>query len=745
MEMVSWDWMTCRQFWSTGTDKAEKLNAEGAHVMTMQRVEWTYRVFARFAAFAIIMMTCLVATTAHARTVWHVDKDAPCLCPAQNQNAGKSWALPFKYLQDALENPALADGDTIKVAQLAATQGALGAYAYYPDERCCFGPHNTNERFESFVIRNISLTILGGYPGYDQPNPDVRNPELYDDTILSGDLQQNDGPGPFQGYGENSYHVVRMGDPSDQPPPDITEITVDGFKITAGFANGTGSVGELGAGVLIDGSLECDPSTCDGPTLQNCFFELNWANAAGGGLGTRKIGVILLRSRFLTNRSDGSESVGGGQLGGAGASVSGPMDAVECLFSGNEARDQFPALPNSGYGGGLEHTEDATLINCEFRDNVAHGGGGGAHLSIAELTNCLFYSNDALGTGTGGAQGGGGAKLSTGTLYNCTFASNHATTTGGGAHVIGSNIVRNSIFWNNTANGCAPNDWDCEEVLGVACPEYCCIQDYVFGSCLCDAPSGETSGCPGMTSEDPRFVDLANGDLRLSKPCSSCVDAGDKDDGGTDNTPRPVPGGYSLPCALTCVAGHIRCESGPPIYNVDDDDNTSEPTPDLANPWFMPPQAQVNRVFDGDGDNLSDSQIDIGAYEFVRKCCPWDCQDVPNGNVGIEDLLAELAQWGACCTSCDHGHGAPCVGIEDHLTLLARWGTICSADPLLCPGGESNGPQSESSSSEATDALAIALWTMGFENLEAYGEWALTATDAEALETGLILAALLGG
>ncbi len=53
--------------------------------------------------------------------------------------------------------------------------------------------------------------------------------------------------------------------------------------------------------------------------------------------------------------------------------------------------------------------------------------------------------------------------------------------------------------------------------------------------------------------------------------------------------------------------------------------------------------------------------------------CPWDCGD-SNGEVGINDFLAVLGQWGSIGTSCDFGAGAPGVGIEEFLDLLANWG-----------------------------------------------------------------------
>jgi hypothetical protein len=54
----------------------------------------------------------------------------------------------------------------------------------------------------------------------------------------------------------------------------------------------------------------------------------------------------------------------------------------------------------------------------------------------------------------------------------------------------------------------------------------------------------------------------------------------------------------------------------------------------------------------------------------VAPPCPWDCGD-SNGEVGINDFLAMLADWGSggACDFDDDG-----VGITDFLALLANWG-----------------------------------------------------------------------
>ena len=64
--------------------------------------------------------------------------------------------------------------------------------------------------------------------------------------------------------------------------------------------------------------------------------------------------------------------------------------------------------------------------------------------------------------------------------------------------------------------------------------------------------------------------------------------------------------------------------------------------------------------------------IDPYPWEPAAPPCPWDCQAVPDGSVGVNDFLQMLADWGG---------GGPCdvdgggVGVTDFLALLANWGT----------------------------------------------------------------------
>ncbi len=73
--------------------------------------------------------------------------------------------------------------------------------------------------------------------------------------------------------------------------------------------------------------------------------------------------------------------------------------------------------------------------------------------------------------------------------------------------------------------------------------------------------------------------------------------------------------------------------------------------------------------------SLNEAAATVAAFRptVVPLPCPWDCGDL-DGDVGIIDFLATLAQWGQVETSCDFdGDG---VGTTDFLELLANWG-VC--------------------------------------------------------------------
>jgi hypothetical protein len=62
----------------------------------------------------------------------------------------------------------------------------------------------------------------------------------------------------------------------------------------------------------------------------------------------------------------------------------------------------------------------------------------------------------------------------------------------------------------------------------------------------------------------------------------------------------------------------------------------------------------------------------LQVFSDIVTACPWDCQDVPNGQVDVPDFLAILAQFGQAGTSCDFDGGG--VSVTDFLEFLANFG-----------------------------------------------------------------------
>ena len=77
---------------------------------------------------------------------------------------------------------------------------------------------------------------------------------------------------------------------------------------------------------------------------------------------------------------------------------------------------------------------------------------------------------------------------------------------------------------------------------------------------------------------------------------------------------------------------------------------------------------------DTDPQSVVEAGVDALALTVIQcdgPSCPQDCGDM-DGNVGINDFLVLLAQWGSVGSSCDIDGGG--VGVNDFLNLLANWG-----------------------------------------------------------------------
>ena len=132
-------------------------------------------------------------------TVIYVDEDAT------GADDGTTWENAYNFLQDAL-----ADADfSANPVEIRVAEGV-----YTPDSSSAV-PGGTGDREATFSLIN-GISLMGGYAGYGEPNPDIRDIGLYE-TVLSGDLDGNDVQvldlydlldEPTRG--ENCYNVVTL-------------------------------------------------------------------------------------------------------------------------------------------------------------------------------------------------------------------------------------------------------------------------------------------------------------------------------------------------------------------------------------------------------------------------------------------------------------------------------------------------------------------------------------------------------
>jgi predicted outer membrane repeat protein len=268
-------------------------------------------------------------------------------------NNGSSWADAFTILQNAL---ALADpGDEIWVAQ----------GTYHPDE----GSGQSNDvRTSTFALQN-GVKIYGGYPNGGGP----RNLAAYP-TILSGDIDQNDGPDLANITG-NAYHVLTALSIS-------SSAILDGFTIIAGNANGASSTINSGGAIY---------NSYSSLSLNNCSFQGNNAALNGGAIYNGSSYPSLKNCSFQGNKASS-----GGAIYNSRSSPS----LSNCSFHGNNATVQGGAIYNSS-------SSSPSLKNCILWNNAQAGNTTLAGASIASVntssvptySHCLVENINLSGTG----------------------------------------------------------------------------------------------------------------------------------------------------------------------------------------------------------------------------------------------------------------------------------------------------------------------------------------------------------
>ncbi len=313
---------------------------------------------------------------------------------ASGTNDGSSWENAFTSLQGAIT--AAANDDEIWVANGTYTPG--------------------NSRFDSFDLK-AGVDLFGGFRGGalgGETSLTQRNPAA-NPTFLSGAIGG-------AGIGDNSFNVLTG-------TGNLAGVTVGGFTITGGNANGGGNDSQ-GGGVRLQNATGVQ-------FLADMIFSNN--NASNGGGIAFIGGTPTLRGLIIGNTATGD---------GGGLWVNAGIPTVEANFSNNAATNGGGAFWTNGAAGSLRAS---TTLSPLFNGNTATAQGGTFAFNGAAPS---FPVTPTITGGTAGTNGGG--IYASGVNLSGAFNINGATASANGGGIYLANGASLSLtggsIQNNTAN-----------------------------------------------------------------------------------------------------------------------------------------------------------------------------------------------------------------------------------------------------------------------------------------------------
>ncbi|MFG0316689.1 MAG: right-handed parallel beta-helix repeat-containing protein [Planctomycetota bacterium JB042] len=357
------------------------------------------------------------------------------------------------------------------------------------------------------------VKLYGGFHGTETVLAERAG--LYDTTILSGDVLQNDLPG-FVNYGENLPVLL------NSLPNVSASAVVDGFTVRHANGHAFDTPGNVKSSPTVRNcafvenlsaqeGAAADVGPFSHPTFEDCSFVRNRAFRGGAAqsFGTNS-GVTFRRCAFVDNRADFH--------GGALDLINLSSSLVECcVFTGNEAES---GDGGAIFAGGIE----LVIRGSRFHGNRSENDGGAvataASMKLVALSS--VFSGNHCGA-TGGAllsHGGGNSRF-----VNLTVAGNSSGGSAGGMENRGNPTVANSVFWGNTAPSGTTEQQNFRSVFGTPSAF---DANLVEGLVTTYGGTGNVAGVPMLVDLDG-FDDVlgtADDDLRLAD-LSPCIDAGD--------------------------------------------------------------------------------------------------------------------------------------------------------------------------------------------------------------------------
>ena len=389
------------------------------------------------------------------------------------------WSTAATNIQDAID--AAVDGDMVLVTNGVYQSGGRIVYA---------SATNRVAVTKAIAVQSVNgpqTTLIVGAANTSIPPDGIRCVYLTNGAMLSGftltngssrhtgdSVREESGGGVWCEDGSSiiSNCVIVKNFATTYGGGAFRGMLINTALLTNSGAWGAGAASNVLAGCTLAGNLAIYNNFNRGGgayccTLSNCILSGNICNSLGMGGGAY---ASVLTACTISNNF--SASYGGGLCLGS---------AIGCLISSNRA--------NSNGGGSCSNT----LNNCLLQKNFGYVGGG-AYSNV--LNNCIVRNNSAVSYG-GGASGA--------VLLNCTIVSNTASLTGGG---VDSGTLNNCIIYHNNAPKIPDYPNDNRSVLN-----------------YCDAVSALATNGVGNITNEPAFVDLANGDFHL-QPNSPCINSG---------------------------------------------------------------------------------------------------------------------------------------------------------------------------------------------------------------------------
>ena len=339
---------------------------------------------------------------------------------------------------------------------------------------------------------------------------------LADSAILSNTTKYYDSEhASYLGYGGGIYNLGALtvlrsnlsgniaGDPAERGDSCGGAIHNRGVLTVTDSVLTDNDAGSMGGGIRNVKDLTL---TKDGTlTILRSTISGNTSPCGGAGIANKIGTVVVTDSTIADNVASGTwcEASAAGISNSGDFSWGGSIEVWRSVISGN--------VNVNNSGGGLGNYEGQIyVLESTIRNNTAGSNGGGI---VAEqygvvVINSAIFSNTAVY--------GGGGVYAEGWLvvFNSTLVGNTASY-GGGLYDKGSDIwhteLVNSILWNNSASVSGPQistSIDASPTISSSL-----IQDS-GGSSSWDTNLGTDDG--GNIDADPRFLDAANGDLRLA-------------------------------------------------------------------------------------------------------------------------------------------------------------------------------------------------------------------------------------